>query len=229
MNSFILNSLNKNTAVPPPSNVISNVNKAPIFGNGATTWVSTTNNAPVNNGYILKISSSQDDVFITTALLFTFYLGGPQTNIYPGSNFYTTFGTGSTVWSGISVSNPNLPKIMFGSGDYSWQRVWNINNTNYYRYRIEGTASASGTPGSPNMVYEVTVVKPNYYGDNNQYIEVLYGNLNLTSGPFLVANRNTNLLTNSLALTTNKSYVFQGNSNGTVWTIYSGSLSTPPY
>ncbi len=228
MNSFILNSINKNP-VPQPSNVISNVNKAPIFGNGAATWTSATNNAPVNNGYTLKKQNSEDDSFITVTLLFTFYLSGSQTTIYPSSNFYITFGTGSTNWSSLSVTNPPYPKIMFGSADRSWQRVWDINNINYYRYRIEGSSGTGGTPGSPTMVCEVSVVKLNYYGDNKQYIELLCGNLSQTNGPFLIANQNTNLLTNSLALATNKSYVFEGNSSGTSWTVYTGSLSNPPY
>ena len=216
MNSLVFNSVNNNS-------VYNNyINKSPIFG-----VAGATNNAPTNAGYTLIISTSADDAFITNTLPFTFNLGGPQTNIYPCSNTYITFGTSSTVYLGLNASNPPYPKIMLGSADNSWQRVWFLNSSNYYRIRYEGTNATSGTAGSPTIVYEATIVNPSYYGDNNQYIEILFGNTNSLTGPFMIANTNTNLAT--LPLTTLTSYVFIGNSTGTSWSCVKGCLNNPPY
>lgn len=214
------NALNKNI-------VLKNTTKSPIFGNNAATYTSTTNNAPVNNGYTLNISTSADDANISATLQFTFYLNGAQTNIFPCSNTYITFGTGSTVYSSLSATNPPYPKIMLGSADNSWQRVWSLNTSKYYRIRYEGTRSTGGTPGSPNIVYEATIVNPSYYGDGNQYVEILFGTNASSANVFMIANTNTNLATNTLAQLT--SYVFVGNKDGTVWSCFIGCLNNPPY
>ena len=106
-------------------------------------------------------SGNSDDGFWNISLPFTVnFLGGPQTNVFPGTNFYLTFGSGSTVWSGVSISNPNLPKIMWCAKDNSVQRIYHgVEGTapnRTYRIRMEGNASTSGTLGSPGMVCEYT-------------------------------------------------------------------------
>ena len=52
------------------------------------------------------------------------YLGTNYSNVYIGTNMYITFGAGSTTYSGISASNPALPKIMVGGADNSIQRIY---------------------------------------------------------------------------------------------------------
>jgi len=52
------------------------------------------------------------------------YLGTNYSSVYIGTNMYLTFGSGSTTWSGISPSNPALPKIMVGGADNSIQRIY---------------------------------------------------------------------------------------------------------
>ena len=234
MNSRIFNSFNNvNMAninkIASTVSVISTDNKSPIFGVGASTFTDSSNNQPTNSGYSLQVSVSQDDNFLSKTLNFNFKIDNVTYNtFFPSSNAYQTFGTGSTLYSGLNTTNPPYPKIMIGSSDKSWQRVWDLNTSNYYRIRVEGTNTTSGAPGSPNLIYELTLVKPGYYNDK-QYVEVLFGNNSNPGGSFLVANTNTSLTTNSITQQANKSYVFEGNSTGTSWTIYTGSLSSPPY
>ena len=52
------------------------------------------------------------------------YLGTNYANVYIGTNMYLTFGAGSTAWSGVSPSNPAIPKIMVGGADNSIQRIY---------------------------------------------------------------------------------------------------------
>ena len=89
-------------------------------------------------------NTSQDDNYIklyipwTVTFLGTNYATG---DVYLGSNTYLTFGAGSTVYNGLSASNPNLPKIMIGCGDNSFQRV-----------RATSGAAVTPTLGSFDMI-----------------------------------------------------------------------------
>lgn len=102
---------------------------------------------------------NNDDGYWTLPLPFSInYLGVSYNTIYPSTNFYQTFGNGSTVWSGVSISNPALPKIMWCAKDNSVQRIYygteGVAPNRTFRVRQEGTASVSGTVGSPTMVCE---------------------------------------------------------------------------
>ena len=90
--------------------------------------------APISNSLLgaafLGVSTTptignSDDGYWTLNLPFSIeYLGTSYSTIYVSTNHYLTFGGGSTVWSGISVSSPNLPKIMWCSADNSAQRIY---------------------------------------------------------------------------------------------------------
>ena len=104
-------------------------------------------------------SGNNDDGFWTLNLPFNItFLGTSYSTIYVGTNHYVTFGSGSSAYSDLSATNPNLPKIMWCAADNSVQRIYygvegsSPNRT--YRVRVEGTASTSGTEGSPTMVNE---------------------------------------------------------------------------
>jgi len=104
---------------------------------------------------------NNDDGYWDIRLPFTVnFLGASYTGVFPGTNGYLTFGSGSSVFSSISVSNPNLPKIMWGAKDRSVQRIYHgVEGTSpnrTYRIRIEGNDTTSGTVGSPGMVCEYT-------------------------------------------------------------------------
>ena len=104
---------------------------------------------------------SNDDGYWTLSLPFNIsYLGTTYSTIYPSTNFYLTFGGGSTVWSGVSITNPALPKIMWCAKDNSVQRIYygteGVAPNRRFRIRQEGTSSTGGTVGSPSMVCEWT-------------------------------------------------------------------------
>jgi len=86
------------------------------------------------------------------------YLGTEYEWVYPGTNMYLTFGLGSTVYSGLSATNPAIPKIMVGAADNSAQRLYHgVEGTapnRTYRIIVEGNASTSGTLGAPGMRME---------------------------------------------------------------------------
>lgn len=114
-------------------------------------------------------SGNNDDGYWTISLPFNIeYLGNSYSTVYIGTNFYTTFGSGSVIYSGISASSPNLPKIMWGAADNSAQRIYygeeGTAPNRTYRVRVEGNASTSGTLGNPGMVCEYVF----YEGTPNQ-------------------------------------------------------------
>jgi hypothetical protein len=104
-------------------------------------------------------TGNNDDGFWTLTLPFNIsFLGNTYSTIYVGTNHYVTFTSGSTIYSGLGPSTPNLPKIMWSCADNSVQRIYyGVEGTEpnrTYRVRMEGTASTGGTVGSPNMVNE---------------------------------------------------------------------------
>lgn len=110
---------------------------------------------------IITTSGSYDDGYWSLDLPFNItFLGTSYSTIHVGTNSYITFGAGSTTYSNLSATNPNLPKIMWCAADNSVQRIYyGVEGTapnRTYRVRVEGTAGVFGSLGSPNMVSEYT-------------------------------------------------------------------------
>ena len=110
------------------------------------------------------------------------YNGTNYSTVYVGTNSYITFGSGYRIYSGLSVSNPGVNKIMISATDNSCQRVYyglegsSPNRT--YRIRWEGTNSTSGSTGNPRMVWEAV-----FYENNTSQIDIHVGrNDRVTSG-----------------------------------------------
>jgi hypothetical protein len=199
---------------PPATYTIATGTKAPTLGAGgaspypSTGWTSVQNSS-VDDGY--------QPISIVSNLLFDTV---NYSTVYVGSNTYITMGGGSSNYSGLSASNPSLPKFMTGAADNSYQRVEYISSgTNYTRVRYEGNGSTSGTPGSPGIVYEATFFNSTL--TNFPTVEFLFGNNNRTGPGIIIATASTALATATLSA--NQSYVFQANATGTAWTIYTGS------
>jgi phage protein U len=191
--------------------------KLPIYGTGAGTYPPTASWTGIQN-------ASVDDNFLTISLPFTFYIAGTgYTTTYMGSNTYLTFSAGASEYGqlgALGATRPPVPKFHFGSADNSYQRVSRFaSGTNYQRIRYEGTAATSGTVGAPNIVLEITLFNPSIMGGNN-VLELLVGNHSRTTGARMVASSTTQYATYTLS--TNQSYVFVGNSDGTSWTISTG-------
>ena len=82
-------------------------------------------------------AGSNDDGYWTLALPFSItYLGTSYSTIYVSTNHYLTFGAGSTIYTGLSATTPNLPKIMWSCADNSVQRIY---------YGVEGAGSGAYT------------------------------------------------------------------------------------
>ena len=203
---------------PPPSGTYSIVSgtKLPTFGSGGGTYPPS--------GWTGIQNASVDDNFLTISLPFTFYIAGSgYTTTYMGSNTYLTFSAGASEYGqlgALGATRPPVPKFHFGSADNSYQRVSRFaSGTNYQRIRYEGTAATIGTVGSPNIVLEITLFNPNVMGGKN-VLELLVGNHSRLTGARMVASSTTQYATYTLSQ--NQSYVFEGNADGTSWTIYTG-------
>jgi len=154
---------------------------------------------------------------------FTFYLAGTgYTACFPGSEGYATFGSGSFATFSLSASSPALPKLMFGSANLSWQRLYTQTGSGYARFRWEGHSTNSGaTPGTSTRIVEVTF----WQSDGVfQLIEVTTGNFASPSSsqPFMVASAST-AYASATTLGANQSWVFRGNADGTSWTLFANS------
>jgi hypothetical protein len=218
-----------NGGVPPPlpSGVytLEVGTKAPVLGAGAQ------NPFPAS-GWTSIVSSTGDDANTNVSLPFTWtYNANNYTSFFPNSNYYVTFGSGSNQFNSLSASSPALNKIYFAGVDNSWQRVSTfVSGTDYRRLRWEGTASTTGTPGNPNMVYELTFFNPSLTG-GNPWLELLVGvqargnsNPAVISGLYSSSAKLTggDLGPSNRGVTANQSYVMVGNSTGTSWTVYTG-------
>lgn len=190
--------------------------KTPIFGTGGGAYPPS--------GWTGIQNSSVDDNFLTINLPFTFYIAGSgYTTTYMGSNTYLTFSAGSSEYGNagaLGATRPPYPKFHFGSADNSYQRVSRVSSgTDYLRIRYEGAAATGGVVGNPNIVLEITLFNPNVMGGRN-VLELLVGNHSRLTGARMVASSTTQYATYTLAQ--NQSYVFEGNNDGTSWTIYTG-------
>lgn len=181
-------------------------NRLPVYGISGATYPPA--------GWTGIQNASGDDTFKSVSLPFSVNMFGTSYNsVYVGSNSYITFGGGSSSYSGLSASNPAYSKIIFGGSDNSYQRVSYYSTSKYVRIRYEGTASSSGTLGSPNIVVEFTIFNPQYTKNNSTVIEMLVGNHGRTSGVKNISNA-TGTISVSYTLTASTSYVFLGDSTG---------------
>jgi len=140
-----------------------------------TGWTSSTTPTFGNN----------DDGFWNLALPFNIsFLGTTYDRIYVGTNHYLTFGAGSTVWTTVNQSSPNLPKIMWSAADNSVQRIYYTTQgttpNRTFNVRLEGAAGTSGVLGSPNMLCEYI-----FYEATPDQIDLQVGqNARKTTGAF---------------------------------------------
>ena len=120
-------------------------------------------------------SGNNDDGWWTLSLPWNVnYLGSSYSTVYLGTNSYLTFGGGSNQYIANDAANPTLPKICISTADNSCQRMYygteGTAPNRTYRIVYEGTASSSGTLGSPTMVWEAV-----FYENNPSQIDVQIG------------------------------------------------------
>jgi hypothetical protein len=199
--------------------------KAPVLGSGpvATLAYPASGWSSLQNAYA-------DDNFVQVNLPFNFTIDSTAfTSVFPSSNCYLTFGSGSTEYTNLGPSVPAIPKIMYGAGDLCHQRVSSITSgTDYVRIRQESFNSNSNSgapipPGDSNLIFEITIFNPSKFGGQN-VVELLVGNwiINSVYNFSNISNASTAYTTYSISAS--QSYVFVGNSTGTSWTVNTGSF-----
>jgi hypothetical protein len=135
-----------------------------------------TLNLPAVTSLTLIQNASVDDGFIQVTLPWAvIFAGVSYTLVCVGSNSYLTFGSGASQYTPLNAGAPAIPKIMIDSSDNSFQRVYagvqsGTTPNRVYRIRYEGTASTSGTLGSPNMVWEAW-----FYENQTSRIDIQIG------------------------------------------------------
>jgi hypothetical protein len=142
-------------------------------GQGSFTTSSLNSN---RTGWTVVQQSSVDDGNLNIALGFnTIFNGLTYNSVFIGSNTYVTYGSGSSNYSGLSFSNPNIPGFHLGSADNSYQLVMHQSesNGNTRRIRYEGSIGTSGTLGSPSIVYELI-----YFRDSSRVYIALGPSMN---------------------------------------------------
>ena len=200
--------------------------KAPVLGSGPVTSYPAAGWTSLQNAHA-------DDQNAQVNLPFSFTIDNTAfTTVFPNSNCYLTFGSGSTEYLNLGSSVPAIPKLMYGAGDLSYQRVSTIiSGSDYVRIRQEGFNNSSldgqGTPvsvGTSNIIFEITIFNPSNFNGQN-VIELLVGNWTSDSKGYQnVSNiSNTNSAYATYTMSASQSYVFVGNSTGTSWTVNTGS------
>lgn len=181
----------------------------------------------------LNDGSLDDSPQFNIAFNFNFkFLGTSYANLFVSPNAYITFGSGSGQFSGLSATNPALPKIFLGSADWSIQRLSfkrGLENS-YLHIRYEGTAATSGTLGSPNIVYEIIFYDPRST-DNLSKFDVYFGNHAGAAQIFRICSASADVLvpgnfgdpSEDTSLLANTNYSFSGDYDGNSWTVKRGN------
>lgn len=105
-------------------------------------------------------AGSNDDGYWLLNLPFPVeYFGTNYTSVGVGTNMYLTFGAGSSIYTNLDQTTPNIPKISMCADDRSVQRIYygteGLAPNRTYRIRVEGhTSYTGGSVGFPTVVYE---------------------------------------------------------------------------
>jgi hypothetical protein len=131
-----------------------------LLGNAVPVAGSTVT-ASTPGGWTQIFNGNVDDTPLeVTGLPFPFlYNGVSYTSFFLSPNGYITFGAGSSQYTGLTATNPALPKIFINATDDSMQKVFVRSTANTFRVRIEGNTSAAGT-GTTYRVWEVAFFNP---------------------------------------------------------------------
>jgi len=222
------------TYAPTDNQNVSQAGIVPAGANARTNALTLTADASVTVGLVsgskalagiaggtLLHSGSVDDSYLSTSMPFAVkFFGNSYSTLYVGSNSYITFGSGSSAYSGQTLTNPALPGIVFGGADNSYQRVYSttgsLNGIPFQRIRYEGSASTSGSVGSPSILVEVTFFAPTA---TEQLVEVNIAQHGRTGNVFGVKNSSSAGTVNGGSISQYTTYVFKSDSSGNNWTI----------
>jgi hypothetical protein len=158
------------TGTPEPTGaaIVSGI-EAPTYGNTST--------GVTQSGWTAVITNTQDDANTLIPLGFNMTIyGATYSGVYVGSNDYVTWGSGQNAYNNYNFTTWGVPKLLHNmTSDNSWQYLQYKQFTGYTRIRFEGNASTSGTVGSGNIVWEMTIVSPEFSASGKTLIEVRTG------------------------------------------------------
>lgn len=190
----------------------------PLLGSSITTTTPA--------GWTQIFSGTNDDTPIQITLPFAFpYNGVSYTDFWLSPNGYITFGSGSSVYSNLSATNPALPKIFINATDDSMQKVLVRATDNTYRVRVEGNTSASNT-GTNYRIWEVAFFRPSF-ADDFSVFEVRMGDSPDNTGLFNVYSATALLTTDPAPIPApNQSWIFVSE-DSTEWFLVPAFSATP--
>jgi hypothetical protein len=188
---------------------------APSLGNTATT-LSTAEAAGWTR--IFNGAADEESVQVTGFPFNVVVNAAPYTSCWVTSNGYLMFEFVPVQFSGLGAGSPPVPKLHFGAEDMAYQVVYKKIETNAVRIRWEGSTSFEAT--TPDRFIEIYFYKAKLNG--TRFIEVRAGSVNtpLSGSPLMLATASTSLA--SATFDELESWVFEGNSDGTSWTAYTG-------
>lgn len=162
-------------------------------GDGNATVTGTSNVLNGTSGLSVSTTptfgNNDDGYWLVSLPWMVNFQGVDYSTVYMGTNWYLTFGGGSTAFANISSINPPLPKICVCAGDrYTskiYQGVSGTVGSRIYIIRVEGNSLSSLT--STNTVFEVW-----FYENQPTRIDVKVGmNGTATNGSFTAAQLNS--------------------------------------
>jgi hypothetical protein len=200
-------------STPPPQDLLTVKQGflAPVLGSGVA--VDTTD-------WTTIVSVQADDAFVQTSNFgFAFTISGTEyETCFVSSNGYITFGSGSSAYASLSVTNPALNKLFFAAGDRNYRSVYTksgvYQSTKYFAIRWEGSATSSGS--TSNVIVEIYIYEQKHA---RQFVEVRFGTNSASATGMTLASPTAAYATGTSSA--DSSSVFSGNGAGTSWVLTS--------
>lgn len=144
--------------------------------------------------------------------------GSTYNSFYVNKNSFITFGA-DPLPSSFSEGSPAVNKIFIEPATGYIQRIYVQSNSAYCRVRFEGDATLNTALGSSDLIYEITFINPAL--TTNPLIELRTSGTGYTNrnGLFMIASPTT-ALAQAPDMLVGESWVFEGNADGTAWTMH---------
>lgn len=167
---------------------------------------------------VINAVNTTTSYFVPTS--FTFYFNNtPYNGFFVNRSSLITFGSSSTATTGFSASSPAVNKILIEPLSGFIQRVYTQVNTAFTRVRVEGDATLNTALGASDLIYEFTVVNPAYTSSQLMELRTAGTGYVTRNGIFAIANSST-AFDSEPDMLVGESWVFEGNSTGTAWTMH---------
>jgi hypothetical protein len=185
-----------------------------VISGNAVANMNTTN----TNGLF---GSVDDGNAVLPGYKFNFLGNSYNGNIFLGTNNYLTFGGGSSIYSGFSVSNPPIPGIFFGAFD----RHTNWCNYNNFYTNLNGTEigriilnTSDYSNRGANLQVEILLIRNT--STTYQYVQFNCNFSNVGGGTWYLKNSSSGVSVTNFSIgsfTSGQSFVFRSDASGNNW------------